>query len=168
MLWKQGHILPAWTVTGSKRVCQKPYIWSVRVGYPFLTELPMCCSSVSCASHHHRYVVCTYERVTADVPPAGTLERRETVENVVIIGSGPAGYTAAVYAARANLRPLVFEGYQVCPIFYIYISLVCGAHLTMYGVMNELCTAFLLSSRGCLQPLARAVAALNCLCIKLL
>jgi thioredoxin reductase (NADPH) len=39
--------------------------------------------------------------------PAGDAD---TVHEVIIVGSGPAGYTAAVYCARANLAPLLFEG----------------------------------------------------------
>src|SRR5262249_3796235 len=45
--------------------------------------------------------------------PRGSIKEQERVtevRDVIIIGSGPAGYTAALYAARARLNPLVFEG----------------------------------------------------------
>lgn len=48
---------------------------------------------------------------SGDVESSEDLE----VENIVVIGSGPAGYTASIYAGRANLRPLCFEGLTVGP-----------------------------------------------------
>lgn len=36
----------------------------------------------------------------------------ETIRKLVIIGSGPAAHTAAIYAARAAMRPLLFEGFM--------------------------------------------------------
>ncbi len=44
--------------------------------------------------------------------PGNTDAISNGVENLVIVGSGPAGYTAAIYAARANLAPLVITGFE--------------------------------------------------------
>jgi thioredoxin reductase (NADPH) len=57
----------------------------------------------------------TFCSTQAAVAPAGRTPKgfsMDAIRNVIIVGSGPAGYTAAVYAARANLKPLVIEGVQ--------------------------------------------------------
>lgn len=43
---------------------------------------------------------------------SGSFLKKDSMRNIVIIGSGPAGLTAAIYAARANLKPLLVEGMQ--------------------------------------------------------
>ena len=44
--------------------------------------------------------------------PAAATTGTDEVHDLIIVGSGPSGYTAALYAARAELKPLVFEGYE--------------------------------------------------------
>jgi len=44
------------------------------------------------------------------------MNAKQDIEKLVIIGSGPAAYSAAIYAARANLNPIVFEGFMSGPI----------------------------------------------------
>ncbi|CAM9801747.1 unnamed protein product [Ascophyllum nodosum] len=54
-------------------------------------------------------------RMTAETTSDSGSNEGLDVENIVIIGSGPAGYTAAIYAGRANLKPLCFEGLNSGP-----------------------------------------------------
>src|SRR5436190_23207730 len=50
-------------------------------------------------------------KVTARSDTGSEAHVAQEVENVIIVGSGPAGYTAALYTSRANLHPLVIEGF---------------------------------------------------------
>ncbi|XP_024967403.1 thioredoxin reductase NTRC-like [Cynara cardunculus var. scolymus] len=64
-------------------------------------------------SNYHRFLPPPVSVLPRACPADQPTPSGEGVENLVIIGSGPAGYTAAIYAGRANLKPVVFEGYQI-------------------------------------------------------
>ncbi|WP_115685579.1 thioredoxin-disulfide reductase [Corynebacterium senegalense] len=59
------------------------------------------------------FVAPKQDLVAAPSETSETVDRPDDeVRDVIIVGSGPSGYTAALYAARAELSPLVFEGYE--------------------------------------------------------
>ena len=70
---------------------------------PKLSSSGICCVAMRASLRRTVAGLCNRDRTPSESKEAG-------MERVIIIGSGPAGLTAAVYAARANLRPLVLAG----------------------------------------------------------
>ncbi len=95
--------------------CEEP-AYGIRAAHPELTGCTDLYHEAAVRREYgagcHRVIICSRLtiRIPASRPDNWNMSKKNKHCRVLILGSGPAGYTAAVYAARANLKPLVITG----------------------------------------------------------